>query len=73
MSADDSVPLLFFGFEREEEEKIFARWIPVQDAISFEEFKESLTRRSILKSNKEIMADVNSIIMAAKRESDGNI
>lgn len=73
MAADDSIPLLSFGFEREEDDKIFARWLPLQDVISFDDFKESLIRRTVLKSNREIMKDVNEIIMAAVKGKHGNL
>ena len=73
MTADEAICLLSFGFEREEDDKIFARWLPLQDVISFDDFKESLIRRTVLKSNREIMKDVNEIIMAAVKEKHGNL
>lgn len=73
MAADDSILLLTFGFEQEVDDKIFARWLPLQGVISYDEFKDGLIRRTVLKSNKEIMEDVNKIIMATVREENGNI
>ena len=73
MAADESVPLLAFAFEREDDDRIFARWLPLQDVISFDDFKASLTQKRVLKSNREIMADVNKIIAASVKENNGNI
>lgn len=73
MAADDSVPLLSFGFEREEDYRIFARWLPLQDVISYDDFKESLIRKTVLKSNREIMKDVNEIIRASLKGKHGNL
>lgn len=73
MEADESVPLLTFAFEREDDDRIFARWLPLQDVISFDDFKASLIRKTALKSKREIMADVNKIIAASVKENNGNI
>ena len=73
MTADEAICLLSFGFEREDDDRIFARWLPLQDAISFEDFKASLIQKTVLKSTREIMLDVNKIIAASVKEDNGNI
>ena len=73
MPADESIGVLTFGFEREEDDRIFARWLPYQDVIGYDDFKAGLVRKTVPKSNRAIMADVNSIIEASAEEYHGNI
>ncbi len=73
MPADESIGVLTFAFEREEDDRIFSRWLPYQDVIGYDDFKAGLIRKIMLKSTREIMADVNSIIEASAEEYHGNI
>lgn len=65
MPADEGVRFLLFVMSREEEElldsRLFARWIPYQAEISFEDFKEQL-RPKKMKDDKEVLKDVESIL-----------
>ena len=44
MPVDDGISLLTYAFEKEDEDKIFARWVGfAQYEVGFEEFKRRLT------------------------------
>lgn len=43
MPVDDGISLLAFAFDKEEEDKLFARWVGfAQYEVSFDEFKRKL-------------------------------
>ena len=47
LSADESVALISYAMEQEEDEKIFQRWIPIaQNFMTFDAFKESLRQKT---------------------------
>lgn len=63
MSADEGISLLTYAFEKEADDKIFARWIGfAQYEVSFEEFKRQLqpvtvNEKKTLEQIDELMAD----------------
>lgn len=62
MPADEGIRFLLFVIEREEEALLFQRWlVGAQFSMSFEEFKHQLESKP-LKSDEEIIADVESIM-----------
>lgn len=43
MPIDDGISLLAFGFEKEDDDKLFARWVGfAQYEVSFDDFKRKL-------------------------------
>lgn len=58
------------AFDQEEEEKLFARWIPYQGQFGFEDFKQMLRKSNTKpKTDEEIMDDVNAILAAQAKAS----
>lgn len=60
----DGFELIKFAWDKEIEDKIFTRWIPYQDRIGFEEFKDQLTQNSRVdtRSKEEILDSVKDIL-----------
>lgn len=61
MPADEGARFLLFVMRREEDERIFQRWLMFQTEISFDDFKEQLKPKR-MKSEKEVLKDVESIL-----------
>ena len=62
MSADEGIPLLVYALEKEEDDRIFLRWVQAaQTVMSFDAFKESLRPKS-KKTDKEVLDDVEHIL-----------
>ena len=73
LSADDAVALISFAFEREEDEKIFERWVPIaQNFMTFDAFKESLRQKTGIINEKAVISDVMDII-GSMEQNHGNI
>lgn len=61
MPADDGISLLSYAFGKEEDEKLFSRWIGfAQYEISFEEFKRKLMPVKI--DEKKTLADLDRLM-----------
>ena len=59
--------------EREEDEKLFERWIPIaQNFMTFDAFKDSLKKQPGIIDEKAVEADVMSII-GSMEQNHGNI
>lgn len=61
MPADEGARFLLFVMSREEDERIFQRWLMFQNEMSFDDFKEQLKPKR-MKSEKEVLKDVESIL-----------
>ena len=73
MNADDAVALISYALEREEDEKLFERWVPIaQNFMSFDAFKDSLKEQPVILDEKAVEADVMSII-GSMEQNHGNI
>lgn len=72
MDANAGVALLEFAFEREEDEKLFERWVQrEQYSISFTAYKEELKKaqkQMSVKSTKEILDDVENILNSFEKK-----
>lgn len=66
MPLNDGVALIDFGFEKDEEDKLFQRWIVgSQYEMSFEEFKRKLAQ-PVFKPTQEVLDDVAKILDAKR-------
>ena len=73
MQADDFISLLSFAFGKEEDDRIFLRWIPAaQHVMPLEEFKRSLYEGPKQIDEKAVIEDVMGIIGSIGR-NNGNI
>lgn len=69
MDADDSVALLNFAFDTEQEDKLFQRWIPMaQNVMSFDDFKRELKPAQFEPVDKTL-TDVANILDSMQRSS----
>jgi hypothetical protein len=65
LPADDGVQLLVFAFNKEQDERLFQRWIgQAQYQMSFDEFKESL--KPIRINTEETMTQLNELMENTK-------
>ena len=65
LPADDGVQLLVFAFSKEQDERLFQRWIgAAQYQMSFDEFKESL--KPIRINTEETMTQLNELMENTK-------
>lgn len=65
LPADDGVQLLVFAFSKEQDERLFQRWIgQAQYQMSFDEFKESL--KPIRINTEETMTQLNELMENTK-------
>lgn len=60
MSADEFMEYLFFVRNKELDEMLYQRWIPMQDQFGFEEFKNILFKKE--KSEEEILSETELIL-----------
>jgi hypothetical protein len=59
----DGIKLIKKAYEQVSEDKIFMRWaFGYQQSMSLDDFKREITTPKFTKSDKEILADVKSII-----------
>ena len=61
MPVEDGISILAYGFEKEEEDRLFARWIGIaQYDVSFEEFKRRLEPVKV--DEKETLKEIDDIM-----------
>jgi len=61
LPADDGVQLLVFALNKEQDEKLFLRWIgQAQYQMSFDDFKQSL--KPVIINTEETMAQLNELM-----------
>lgn len=59
--ADDGIALLTYAFEKEEDEKLYSRWIGfAQYEVSFEEFKQKLKPAKV--DEKKTLKDIDELM-----------
>lgn len=62
LPASDGIGLILYALDKENDEKLFQRWIEsAQYEMSFEEFKQRL-KPAQFKSDEEVFADVENIL-----------
>ena len=77
MPIDDGISLLAFAFEKEEDDKLYSRWVGLaQYEFSFEEFKKNL--KPVRFDEKKTLADLDKLMGSTTWErygviTDGNI